>query len=183
MPVYILRHEQRNPQNPLFESSLTARGLCNAVRLVDKLVPLHIDTIYASPFLRVMQTIYPYCKATQKKVHIENALYESMDSLLFHKHNSSYTWCDLPPRFHDIVHKHNYSSLCHTVKLYESFEDVCERVRPFVEHLQHQQKHNTTDHNVLLVTHLTTANALRHVVDASVGEDGVLEMGGLVRLL
>lgn len=178
MPVFILRHEQRDLQNPLFESPLTAVGMCNALRLVDVLATLNIDTIYASPFQRTVQTIYPFCQAFNQKLCIEHALYESMDSPLFHGYNSSYTWCDLPPRYHDVIHKH-YTSLCSHVKLRESFEEVCERVRPFVQLLTRTH----LDKNVLLVTHLTTANALRHVVDASVECDEALEMGGVVRLL
>lgn len=178
MPVYILRHEQRDLQNPLFESPLTAVGMCNALQLVDVLAPLNIDTIYASPFQRAVQTVYPFCLALNHKVCVEHALYESMDSSLFHSYNSAYTWCDLPPRYHNIIHKH-YTSLCNHVKLHESFDEVCERVRPFVQLLT--RTHH--DKNVLLVTHLTTANALRHVVNASVGCDEPLEMGGLVQLL
>lgn len=179
MPVYILRHEQRNLQNPRFESPLTAQGMCNAVKLVDTLRSLQIDTIYASPFLRVIQTIYPYCKATQQKVCIEHSLYESMDNRVFTTHNSSYTWCDLPPRYHHIIHR-SYSSVCTNVELYETFEDVCERVRPFVDELI--QKCANTSRNVLLVAHLTTAKAIQHVIDKSVRYDN-LAMGGIVQLL
>ena len=180
MPVYILRHEERHPQNPLFESSLTAQGMCNAVRLVGALQALHIDTIYASPFLRVMQTIYPYCKAMEQKACIDHSLYECMDNLLFTEYNRSFTWCDLPPRYHQIVHK-QYSPMYTHVQLYETFEQVCERVRPFVEVLK--QKYTDSPHSVLLATHLTTANAIRHVIDATASCNDVLAMGSIVRVM
>ena len=180
MPVYILRHEQRDLQNPLFESPLTPQGMRNAEHLVDTLVPLNIDTIYASPFLRVVQTVYPYCVATHQKVCVEHSLYESMDSPLFNVHNSAHTWCDLPPRYHHIVNT-SYASQCTTVPLYESLDDVCRRVEPFVTFLNRTH----ADHTILLVTHLTTANALRCVVGKATHIDRGTElaMGGLVQLL
>lgn len=180
MPVYILRHEERNLQNPLFDSPLTERGQQNALQLVNTLHSLNIDTIYTSPFLRIVQTIYPYCNSTQQNVCVEHALYESMDSCLFTQYNSSNTWCDLPPHYHHIVQK-QYSSICTNVPLYETFDQVCERVRPFVNYLMQQYEQSTQ--NVLLATHKTTANAIRHLIDNRVSQDADIAMGGIVKLL
>lgn len=70
--------------------------------------------------------------------------------------------------------------MCSNVELHETFEDVCGRVRPFVNELM--QKYANTSHNVLLATHLTTANAIRHIVDDSVNRDDDITMGSIVQL-
>ena len=74
MKLIILRHEER-PNNSLFFTPLTENGKKNAEELKNKL-PDNIDLIYSSPFLRVLQTIYPYCKKHNKTVNVENSFYE-----------------------------------------------------------------------------------------------------------
>ena len=58
MRIIILRHAKRYG-SPLFETSLTPEGLQQAKKLVGQLEKIGIDEIYSSPFLRVLQTIYP----------------------------------------------------------------------------------------------------------------------------
>ena len=180
MPIYVLRHEERNIQNPLFESQLTRHGQQRALTLVDTLQNKHFDFIYSSPFLRTVQTVYPYCEQTNKKLCIEHALYESMDSPLFNEWNSSYTWCHLPPKYHRVIQK-NYKSVCRHVPLYESFEQVCQRVQPFVSCLLQHDAHKK---NVLCVTHLTVANAIRNCLsEKNVHDTPILEMGEMVKVI
>ena len=52
MKIIILRHAERY-DSPLFETSLTEKGLQQAEDLVELLKTHEIDEIYASPFLRV----------------------------------------------------------------------------------------------------------------------------------
>ena len=135
MGIYILRHEEINIQNPLFDSSLTKNGLNNANKLIEYIETLNIDTIYSSSFLRAIQTIYPYSSKYNKLINIENSLYESLDSTLFNRYNSNFTWCDLPSKYHYIINK-KYKSIYGKVKLYEKFGDVCDRVKPFIEEIK-----------------------------------------------
>ena len=175
MTIYILRHAERNSQNPLFESSLTPIGYTNASLLSDYIYTLNINTIYSSPFYRTIQTIYPYCITYNKSINIENSLYESMDSLLFTRYNSTYTWCDLPPKYHNIINK-KYKSTYGDVKLFESFSDVCKRVIPFIEKIK------DSDKNILLVSHKTTCNAVRHYFNSNIKYDSILDFGEIVQI-
>lgn len=59
MKIYILRHEDRTIDCSFF-GPLTKKGLINSGKLIDKLEKLNIDEIYCSPFIRTMQTIYPF---------------------------------------------------------------------------------------------------------------------------
>jgi len=176
MTIYILRHEERHSQNPLFESSLTKNGHINTIQLSNYISTLNIDTIYSSPFYRTVQTIYPYCITHNKLINMENSLYESMDSPLFTIYNNNYGWCNLPPKYHHIINK-KYKSLYGNVTLYESFDDVCKRVTPFIEKIK------DSDTNILLVSHQTTCNAIRHYFDHNITDDSTLGFGELLKVM
>ena len=170
MKLWVLRHEERDIENPLFFSELTKKGKEKSHKLIDSLDELEIDVIYCSPFLRVIQTIYPYCINNNKLVNIDNSLYESMDNLLFNETNSNYTWKDLSKEYHNIINK-EYKSICDNVKLYEVFKDVCDRINPFVKNLI------KTDKNILIVSHLTVCNAILNFFDKTIDNNFKIEMG------
>jgi broad specificity phosphatase PhoE len=75
MKIYILRHEDRT-QDCSFFSPLTETGLNNTVKLATILTKHDIDTIFCSPFIRTLQTIYPYLKQKKYKVNLEYGLSE-----------------------------------------------------------------------------------------------------------
>lgn len=177
MPVYLLRHEERDIDNPLFESPLTSHGEDHALALVNILQDKNINRIYSSPFLRTVQTIYPYCNHTQQKICIEHALYESMDSVLFNKKNCAFTWSHLPTKYQSIVNT-EYKSKCGVVPLYETFDEVCQRVQPFVDILSEEH----IDQNILCVTHLTVIHAIMQCLDQK-KENHMIHMGDVVQVL
>ena len=59
MKLYVLRHEERD-NNPLPLSPLTSNGFMNSLKLVNEINDIKPDIIYCSPFLRTIETIYPY---------------------------------------------------------------------------------------------------------------------------
>ena len=68
MLLYLLRHEER-PDDPSFLTELTENGKQRAnTSLKQKLDFTDFTTIYSSSFIRVLQTIQPYLKLTNKKV-------------------------------------------------------------------------------------------------------------------
>jgi broad specificity phosphatase PhoE len=75
MKIYILRHEDRT-QDCSFFAPLTETGLENSVKLVQFLKRENINKIYTSPFIRTLQTIYPYVKTSNLTVNIEYGLSE-----------------------------------------------------------------------------------------------------------
>ena len=174
MSTYILRHELRNPDNPLFHSPLTTEGEENAIKLVDTIKALNIETIYSSPFLRTIQTVYPYCVATGTVVNVDNALYESMDNPMFNESNSRYEWKDLPERYHAVINPLYCSYNCSVPERNESFDKICKRVAPFIESSMDSNK------NIMLVTPLTTAKAIQRLIDPA--DNRQLGMGCLIEV-
>ena len=59
MKIYILRHEDRTMDLTFF-SPLTKKGLEKSLKISDELEKLNINSIYSSPYIRTLQTIYPY---------------------------------------------------------------------------------------------------------------------------
>ena len=66
MKIIILRHAERY-ESPQYFTPLTINGLMQADKMITEL-PADIDCIYCSPFLRTIQTIFPYCKQHNKKI-------------------------------------------------------------------------------------------------------------------
>ena len=86
MTVYLLRHEKRFPI-PTYFTSLTDEGLENSKLLCEEINTIQPDIILTSPFLRCIQTIYPYAKKYNKKINIDYSLYEFLEDPLFTKNN------------------------------------------------------------------------------------------------
>ena len=77
MKIYILRHEER-PSDCSFFTPLTKQGLINAKQLVLDINKqnINIDLILSSPFIRTLQTIYPYATNKKLKINLEYGLSE-----------------------------------------------------------------------------------------------------------
>jgi broad specificity phosphatase PhoE len=75
MRIYILRHEDRT-MDATFFSPLTQDGLNNSIKLMEFLEQTDIDVIYSSPFIRTLQTVYPYSKKHDIKINPEHSLSE-----------------------------------------------------------------------------------------------------------
>ena len=75
MKIYILRHEDRT-QDATFFSPLTKLGLENSTQLIDVLEKINIKSIYSSPFIRTLQTIFPYAKKNNILINVEYSLSE-----------------------------------------------------------------------------------------------------------
>ena len=58
MKIYLIRHEDRTMDLTFF-SPLTKIGLENSVKLITTFEKEKINTIYSSPYIRTLQTIYP----------------------------------------------------------------------------------------------------------------------------
>lgn len=145
--IYLLRHESRNG-NSNFETPLTPEGISRAENeLCDKLEELEIDTIYCSPFLRTIQTIYPFCKRKGLRVNIDWTLAESLPV-----NPDSFS------EYSDIINNKYKSVREYTVpsKGLLSFNRLKGRVRDLLRVIE-------KDKNILLVTHLPVINAILYV--------------------
>ena len=184
MKIYVLRHEHRG-KDPLPLSPLTSKGFKNSLGLIKKIEDINPDIIYCSPFLRTIETIYPYCKINNKKVNIENSLYEYVHAPEFKYYNYIHRIMDL--------NKNSYQQLMSTCinKEYESFLDVYNINFPENEdqllYRAHKFIHKISNDNalknktILLVTHMSTINAIKSFYNPVPIEE-IFEMGNIEKV-
>ena len=75
MKIYIIRHEDRTQDATMF-SPLTLDGLDNSKKLIEEIYNLKINKLYSSPFIRTLQTVYPFSKKYNIKINLDYALAE-----------------------------------------------------------------------------------------------------------
>jgi len=169
MKIIALRHGLRF-DSALYFTPLTAEGLVQADNLIEPLKKFNIDMIYCSPFLRTLQTIYPYCIETNKTVNIENTFYECLISKEFNYYNYRHKPKELNntyPHLSSIINYHYNSQLfVSNISYLETHDKVRNRVFPFIHNLC--QKYKDTNKVFLIVTHATIVNAIKKYFDKSV---------------
>lgn len=150
MKIYILRHEDRT-QDCSFFSPLTKIGLDNSIKLIDILKNENINVIYSSPYIRTLQTIYPYSIKNNIKVNLEYALCEIQHSDIIAKKSVGL----YIPEYIAMSFNYNekYKSIIKPteIKYPETSNDVDARVKHLLKNILTQ--HMETDNNILLVTH------------------------------
>ena len=157
MRIYILRHEDRT-MDATFFSPLTQDGLDNSIKLLEILEKCKIDTIYCSPFIRTLQTIYPYSKKHDIKINTEHSLSEiqhphiipvksyqiNLPQYIAEQFNCNSNYISyLDP------HNHNYP---------EDEKSVSSRVKAFLGKIV--REHVDSKHNILIVSHQIVCNCI-----------------------
>ena len=165
MKIYVLRHEELEDDVTFF-SSLTENGLNNAKMLSNEIEKLDIDYIFCSPFLRTIQTIYPYSLKNNHLINIEYSLYEFIGESMFNWNNFKNEYQQHfknNPKFKKCINK-DYKSLINTdqLKYPESYSKLDSYIRTsnFIEYLLENYKY--TNASILLVTHMTPVNMIRN---------------------
>jgi 2,3-bisphosphoglycerate-dependent phosphoglycerate mutase len=150
MKIYILRHEERTKDASFF-SPLTKQGHKNAQNLVNTLKNLNINKIYSSPYIRTLQTIYPYSKKYNIPINIDYGLIEILHESI------------IPPKSYDVelpdymadyfnINKSYYPLITNKDLEYpEDDEKLLKRTKKIFKHIIATNKHTNT--NILVVTH------------------------------
>jgi len=162
MKLYILRHEERTSDATFF-SPLTEQGLLNSNKLVNKLEKLNITKIYCSPFIRTLQTIYPFViKYNNIKINLEYNLIEIQhESIIAPK---SYG-VELPLYMAKLFNYNpDYISAMKPdmINYPERFEHVEYRTKQFLKALI--LKYYNTNEVILLVTHQSLCQVILNIV-------------------
>jgi broad specificity phosphatase PhoE len=178
MKIYILRHEERY-DSPQFYTNLTPIGLSNSETLKYILEGENIDTIFSSPFPRVLQTIKPYCdmKNMSKLVNIDYSLYETMyDETYFKKDNYKIELLETDNEFY--LANPNYKSLItiDDIKCPEIYTDVKSRTNNFLNYIIN--KYKNTNNNILITSH---ACAIHTIID-KYDKDNLYPPGRLTKI-
>ena len=134
-----------------------------ADELAKELKKIQIDCIYCSPFLRTLQTVYPYCVVTEQKVNIENAFYEPLDDNVFNRYNYRHRVADLADSYPHLLRvvDSGYKStvFVSNIRCKETEVQVTNRVFPFICNICCMNK--GSGKTFLIVTHGTICNAIK----------------------
>ncbi len=185
MKLILLRHEERDLSDPRFFTPLTTNGKENALSLVLKLNQLenqniHIDYIFSSPFLRTLQTIYPYAKSHNLKVNTEYGLYEYIHNPIFelklddwyhtidefYNKDFNYIYNIINTHYKSIVKKEDF----HILENHKSLEN---RIIKFFNYLLT----NYRDKTILIVSHMGTINSIKNIYIEPTNMNKRFEMG------
>lgn len=153
MKLYLLRHEKRDIRNPTFYSTLLKSGLEDAEKLKFILEKINIDLIFSSPFIRVLQTIKPYCDMKNMNVNIEYSLYEQIANHInvdyyFDENNFQIDLENNNELFY--LKEPNYKSFLQLDNI-EFTNDTIKRSTNFFNYIIN--KYKDTDHNILISSH------------------------------
>jgi len=178
MKLIILQHEEKY-NSSLFFTPLTEQGKNNSNKLKD-ILPENIDIIFSSPFLRTLETIYPYCKKYNKKVNTENAFYEFCEEPDFNTYNYRHWITEYKKTnyyyLNDIINN-NYKSkiFVSNILFPEDKINIQNRVFPFIYNIC--KKYKNTDKTILIVTHKTICNFIKKCFNKNHKIDSEFLMG------
>jgi len=150
MKLYILRHEDRYNDCSFF-TPLTRKGKFNANLLIKKLENCNIDLIFCSPFIRTLQTIFPYAKKKNLEINIDYSLSEIHREDIIPKKAIGFR---IPNEIEkDYNSNLKYESTIHPNEIIypEEYCNISKRMRKFMKFIY--LKYRNTDHNIILVTH------------------------------
>lgn len=160
MKLILLRHEERGIDIG-FYSNLTENGILKSYSLAVILKKMKIDIIFSSPFIRTLQTIYPYCLKYNKKINIEYGLYEYLHNPYFLFVQWYYTRDHINDEQLKNIINDNYISIVNKddFSVLENENDLEKRIKKFFKYLLLNYK----DKTVLLVTHKAIVNKIKDI--------------------
>jgi 2,3-bisphosphoglycerate-dependent phosphoglycerate mutase len=144
-----------------FYSPLTEEGIKKSIKLIDILKDEEIDIIYSSPFIRTIQTIFPYSKKYNYKINLDYSLSEMQNNKLILE--NSYKM-KLP---NYLMKKYNCSNHKTIVEpedynYPEEINDLEKRVKKFLHYIISNHS-NFKDKNIAIVTHMAVCNVINMI--------------------
>jgi broad specificity phosphatase PhoE len=178
MKIYLIRHEERG-DIPTFHTELTKRGKVKSTLLADNINELCIENkikeIYCSPFLRVLQTILPYCLKYNKTVNVEYGLYEYINEECFTELNWKNTHYNLNDYLQIIINKDYLSKVIfNDFQFREDEKSIMKRIKKFIKYIKKRKK------NIIIVSHMTTINAIIKYFDKTRDLEHFIPMGEII---
>lgn len=173
MKIILLRHEERG-YDVGFYSNLTDNGIIQSCKLPYKL-KTNIDVIFSSPFLRTLQTIYPYSINKIKKINIEYGLYEYIHNPYFLLNQWYYTTNDIADNSLKSIINNNYLSIVNKDDFFilENESNLEKRLIKFFDYL----KSNYNDKTVLIVSHKGVINKIKDLYITKTDMSSRFDMG------
>ena len=132
----------------VFSSPLDATGLENADNIVEDLEKIDINQIICSPFLKCMQTIYPFCIKNIRKINLEFSFHGTCNPLdnIYSFHHFGYSYVE------KIVNiRYQSKLLSSNMHKNENSNDIRHRIFPFLYNLYNRYK--MSKERILIITH------------------------------
>ena len=150
MKLYILRHEDRTMDLTFF-SPLTKNGLEKSIDLINYLEKEKINLIYSSPYIRTLQTIYPYSKKYNLKTRLDYSLTEMYQDCNIPKKSYQITLPVYIAKSFDFDDEYNSLIMPSNINFPEDIKKFNERIKKFLKTII-SNNYNSSN-NVILVTH------------------------------
>ena len=164
MKIYILRHEDRTMDLTFF-SPLTKNGLDKFLKISDELVKLEINSIYSSPYVRTLQTIFPYSKRTSLPVKLDYSLTELYQSDNIPKKSYTITLPDYISKSFNSDENYNSSIKPTEVEFPEKISNFKKRVKTFLNEII--MNNYKSEKNIILVTHQGVIDVIHKIISKS----------------
>lgn len=168
MKIYVLRHEERTKDATMF-SPLTLEGLKKSNDLIKYLEELNINVIYCSPFIRTMQTIYPYSKKNNVKLNLDYSLVELLNEKIIPVNSFN---VELPKYIAESFNSNlEYIPIMTQDDLTypETYKSLDSRVKKFLKNIMLKHSKEKQD-NILIVTHEGVCNVIFKIIDKNYDE-------------
>ena len=150
MKLYILRHEDRTMDLTFF-SPLTKNGLEKSVELINKLENEKINCIYSSPYIRTLQTIYPYSKKYNLQPKLDYSISEMYQEDNIPKKSYQVTLPEYIAESFNYDKDYKSLSMPSDIEFPEDIRKFNIRVKNFIKSII--RNNYNTQNNILLVTH------------------------------
>ena len=161
MKLYVLRHEDRTMDLTFF-SPLTKNGLEKSIELIKHLEKEKINTIYSSPYIRTLQTVYPYAKKYNINPKLEYSLVELYQEDNIPKKSYQITLPEYLAESFNYDNEYKSIIIPSDVTFPEPVSDFSNRVKKFIRNII--RNNYKEDKNILLVTHQGVIDVILHLV-------------------
>lgn len=150
MKIYILRHEDRTMDLTFF-SPLTKNGLEKSVKLIDHLEKERINVIYSSPYIRTLQTIYPYSKKYNLRPKLDYSLTELYQEDNIPKKSYQITLPEYIAESFNFDKDYNSLTTPNNIQFPESIKEFSKRIKLFLKNLI--KNNYNKERNIVIVSH------------------------------
>ena len=150
MRLYILRHEDRTMDLTFF-SPLTKNGLEKSNELINHLENERINCIYSSPYIRTLQTIYPYSKKYNLKPKLDYSITEMYQEENIPKKSYQVTLPEYIAESFNYDNEYKSVFMPSDIEFPEDIKKFNKRIKNFVKNII--RNNYSTENNILLVTH------------------------------
>ncbi len=161
MRLYLLRHEDRTMDLTFF-SPLTKNGLENSVELIKHLEKEKINSIYSSPYIRTLQTIYPYSKKYNLSPKLEYSITELYQEDNIPKKSYQITLPEYLAKSFNYNDEYKTLITPNDIKFPETVQMFSKRIKFFLKNIIRNNYNN--NNNILLVTHQGVIDVILHLL-------------------